>query len=150
VFVEGFGRCLPSEDLSQSRVECSGDRLDLFGVPARQVGAFGKELPQETVRVLAGAALPGTVRIGKEDGDAGLDLERGAPRAPCHGPRSRSGAVVRATSSWPTRTRSSSALPVAAERWTVLCSGDDAVAVLAGQVDQHREPGGSLDEAADR
>ena len=39
---------------------------------------------------------------------------------------------------------------VAGERGAVLRARDDAVAVLAWQVDQHREPGRALDQRADR
>lgn len=39
---------------------------------------------------------------------------------------------------------------VAGESRAVLGAGDDAVAVLAWQVDQRREPRGALDEGADR
>ena len=93
MLVEGFGGGLPAEDLARSGVERRGDGFEVRGGPARQVGAFGEVLAQQAVGVLVRAALPGAVRVGEEDRDAGLDLElRRARRAPCRGPRSAIGA----------------------------------------------------------
>jgi hypothetical protein len=49
VLVECFGRCLPAEDLAGSIVERVSDGLEVVGGPARQVGAFGEVLPQQTL-----------------------------------------------------------------------------------------------------
>jgi hypothetical protein len=46
-------------------------------VPLREgslIDAFGQVLTQQTIRVFGGAALPGGVGIGEEDGDAGIVL----------------------------------------------------------------------------
>ena len=118
-----------------------------------EVGALGEVLAQQPVGVLVRAALPGAVRVGEVDRDAGLDLELGVlrtsslPRSQVSDRRSCSGSVVIVAASaffivigavaGQRRARSSS-------------RGIDAVAVLAGQVDQHREPGGALDQRADR
>jgi len=33
----------------------------------REIGAFGKELPEQSVRVFVGSLLPGRIRIGEVD-----------------------------------------------------------------------------------
>ena len=75
MFVEGFGWCLPTKGLARSAVEHGCNRINLFGVPPREVSALGKVLAQESIGVLVGAALPRTARVGEVDRDAGLDFE---------------------------------------------------------------------------
>ena len=77
MLVEGFGWCAPSECLAWQAVERGGDRSEVGGVPAGEVGALREVLPHEPVGVLVRAALPWAVRVGEEHGDAGLDRERG-------------------------------------------------------------------------
>src|SRR5438105_15549730 len=77
MFVEGLRWRLPTEGLSGPAVERGGNSLDLFGGPAREVGAFGEVLAQQAVGVLVRPALPGAVRVGEVDRDAGLDPEHG-------------------------------------------------------------------------
>jgi hypothetical protein len=78
MFVERFGGRLPAECLAWSVVELVGDGLDLFVVPSREVGAFREVLAQRAIGVVIGAALPGTLRVGEVDLNAGLDGELGA------------------------------------------------------------------------
>ncbi len=66
MLVEGFRWCLPAEGLAGSAVDHGGDCFDLFGGPAREVGALGEVLAQQ----LVGAALPGALRVGEVDGGA--------------------------------------------------------------------------------
>ena len=100
MLVEGFGGCLPAEGLAGSAVERGGDGFELVAVPAGEVGALREVLAQQAVGVLVGAALPGAVRVGEVDGDAGLDLELGVlrtsslPRSQVNDRRSCSGSVV--------------------------------------------------------
>jgi hypothetical protein len=75
--VEGFGGCLPTEALARASVEGGSDRLDILRRPPGKVSALREVLAQQAVRVLVGAALPGTVRVGEVDRDAGLDRELG-------------------------------------------------------------------------
>jgi hypothetical protein len=78
MFVERFGG-LPAECLAWSVVERVGDGLDLLVVPSREVGAIREVLAQKAIGViLIGAALPGTLRVGEVDRNAGLDGELGA------------------------------------------------------------------------
>lgn len=89
--VEGFDGCLPTEALAGVTVGRGCDRLDVLRRPSRKVGSLQEVLAQQAVRVLAGAALPGAVRIGEVDRDAGLDRELGVRRqllAPALGQRS--------------------------------------------------------------
>lgn len=77
MLVEGFGGGLPGEGLAGAVVEGEGDDLELVDAPARQVRALRKVLPQQTVRVLVGAALSGAVRVGEVDLESGIDAELG-------------------------------------------------------------------------
>jgi hypothetical protein len=43
VFVEGFLRCLPSENLAGAGVECGSESVDLVRVPTREVDALREE-----------------------------------------------------------------------------------------------------------
>src|ERR1039458_3136281 len=75
MLVERLCWCLPFERLPRSTVERSGDGIEvLAGVP-RQVGALREVLTQQTVCVLVGASLPGTVRIAEVDGEVRCDPE---------------------------------------------------------------------------
>ena len=57
------------ETFSGARVQPMGDDVQLALGVARQVCTLGQVLAQQAVGVLVGAALPGAVRIGKEDLD---------------------------------------------------------------------------------
>ena len=58
-----------AQTFSWARVQPMGDGVQLALGVARQVRALGQVLAQQAIRVLVGAALPGAVRIGKEDLD---------------------------------------------------------------------------------
>ena len=88
MFVEGLGRRLPAEGLPRPSVERVGDRGDVVRAPAGQVGALREVLAKQAVGVLVGAALPGAVRVGEVDGQAGLGRELGVcAQSLCRGPR---------------------------------------------------------------
>ena len=57
------------EALSWARIQPMGDGIQLTLRIARQVRALGQILAQQPIGILVGPALPGTVRIGKEDLD---------------------------------------------------------------------------------
>ena len=97
MLVEGFGGGTPAQRLPGTGVEGEGDRVKVLAAVAVQVGAFREVLAQQSVGVLVGAALPGTVRVAEVDGQAGFRC--GAARVePSRilGPRSASGAAARA------------------------------------------------------
>src|SRR5680860_664637 len=48
-------------------IQLPGNRIQLFLREATQVAALGQILPQQAIRILVDAALPGTVRIGEVD-----------------------------------------------------------------------------------
>ena len=64
--VQGRGEV---EVFSRARVQAMRDGVQLALRVRRQVCALGPVLAQQPVGVLIGAALPGAVRIGKEDLD---------------------------------------------------------------------------------
>jgi len=57
------------ETFPGTRVQAMRDGVQVTLRVAREVRALGQVLAQQSVRVLVGAALPGAVRIGKEDLD---------------------------------------------------------------------------------
>ena len=57
------------ETFPRARVQPIGNGVQLTLDIAPQVGAFGQVLAQQAIRMLVSAALPGTVRITKEDLD---------------------------------------------------------------------------------
>ena len=57
------------ETFSWACVQAMSDGVQLALRVARQVRALGQVLAQQAIRILVGAALPGAVRIGKEDLD---------------------------------------------------------------------------------
>lgn len=57
------------ETFAGARVQPIGDGIQLPLDVARQVGAFRQVRAEQAIRVFIGAALPGTMGIGKEDAD---------------------------------------------------------------------------------
>lgn len=74
---KSFGGCLPAENFPRSGVERCGNGVELGPGPSREVGAFGKVLAEDSVGVLVGATLPGTVRVREEHRNPGRCRERG-------------------------------------------------------------------------
>ena len=66
---EDLQRCREVEALSWARIQAMRDGIQLALRVARQIRALGQVLAQQTIGILIGAALPGTVRIGKKDLD---------------------------------------------------------------------------------
>ena len=64
-----FQGCGTVETFPRARVQPMGDGVQLTLGVARQVRALGPVLAQQPARVFIGAALPGAIRIGKEDLD---------------------------------------------------------------------------------
>ena len=64
----------PAQRLSRPGVEGGRHGGDLLGAVHAQIGAFREVLPQQSVGVLVGAALPRALRIAEVDLDAGVDL----------------------------------------------------------------------------
>src|SRR5260370_26184342 len=60
---------------TRSAVEAVGDRIEFVLAVDREVGAFGQVLTQQSVGILAGAALPRTVWIAEVDLHAGGGTE---------------------------------------------------------------------------
>ena len=75
MLVQGFSWRLPTEGLARTNVERVGHCFDLLAAPSREVSALGKVLAQESIRVLVGAALPRTLRIGEVHGNDCLNAE---------------------------------------------------------------------------
>ncbi len=57
---------------ARSVVQAVGDAIELFLAVDAQVGALGQVLAQQAVGVLAGAALPGAVRVAEVHPHAGV------------------------------------------------------------------------------
>jgi hypothetical protein len=57
------------QTFSRARIQAMGDGVQFVSTVPRQVRALGQVLAQQAIRVLIGAALPGAMRIGKEDLD---------------------------------------------------------------------------------
>ena len=81
VLVQRLGGRSPIERLAGSAVQRGGDRGEVIGAVAGQVGALGEVLAQQPVGVLVGAALPRAVWIAEVDRQAGLDPQL---RVVCH------------------------------------------------------------------
>lgn len=62
-----------------SVIQQVGDGVQVFLAVERHVGAFGQELSQQSVGVLAGTALPGTARIADAHAHVGLACQLSAP-----------------------------------------------------------------------
>jgi hypothetical protein len=65
--VKGMSRTVPVENFPRPIVEHRLHARDLASRDAIELGAGGKELPQQSVRILVRAPLPGTLRMGKVD-----------------------------------------------------------------------------------
>src|SRR5215204_2259017 len=150
VLVEGLGWRLVAEGLAGAAVERGRDGVELGRRVLAEVGAFREVLAQQAVGVLVGAALPGALRVAEVDGQPGVDAQL---RVLGH-----LGALVpgqRATKLfWKGRDRGRDRVadglgPVPGQRGTVMDPGM-AMALHAGQVQQHREAGAALDQRPDR
>lgn len=64
-------RAFEAQRLAWSGVQFPGNRVQLILRILAQIAALGKLLAQQSVRVLVNPSLPGAVRIGKVDLDAG-------------------------------------------------------------------------------
>src|SRR6478736_4528126 len=72
---ERFGRSAPLECLPRPAVHSCSDCSEVADAPAGEVGAFGKVLTQQAIRVLVRAALPRRVRVAEIDLQSDVDLE---------------------------------------------------------------------------
>ena len=72
MFVEGLGGGLPVEGFAGSTVECCGDSVQVVLCVSAEIGAFGEVLAEETVGVLVGATLPGTLGVAEVDIEIGV------------------------------------------------------------------------------
>src|SRR5215469_4534465 len=70
-FSEFFGGGSVAEAFAGPVVEFGGDGLEPGGGAGAQVGALGQVLAEQAVDVFVATALPGGVRVGEVDGDAG-------------------------------------------------------------------------------
>ena len=75
MFVEGFGGGLPIEGFAGSTVQCCGDSVQVASGVSAEIGAFGEVLSEETVGVLVGATLPGTLGVAEVDIEIGVYSE---------------------------------------------------------------------------
>ena len=75
MFVEGLGGGLPIEGFAGSTVECCGDGVQVASGVSAEVGAFEEVLAEETVGVLVGATLPGTLGVAEVDIEVGVYSE---------------------------------------------------------------------------
>lgn len=78
--LDAGSRPLPGSSSRASSAACVervGNSLDLSGAPSRQISAFREVPAQESLRVLVGAAQPGTVRVSEVDIHARFDGESG-------------------------------------------------------------------------
>src|SRR5680860_473714 len=71
-FVESLEGSFPVQYFSRSAIEQLRNALDLVVTDLAEVSAFGEELADEAIGVLVGAALPGTLRMGKVHLDLGV------------------------------------------------------------------------------
>ena len=60
-----------AQAFSGSHVDFVGNEIDLLLAVARQIGALGQVLADQSVGVFIGAALPWAVRVAEVHGDAG-------------------------------------------------------------------------------
>ena len=77
--VDADGR-VEAVDGARAVVEQVGDRIELLLAVDREVRALGQELADQPVGVLAGAALPGAVRVAEVHHHAGVDCQLGMAR----------------------------------------------------------------------
>jgi hypothetical protein len=68
---EALGGSVPAEGLAWSAVKFGGDGCEVVVVVDGQVGSLGEVLPQPSVGVLVGPALPWTVGLAEEQRHAG-------------------------------------------------------------------------------
>ena len=73
--MECFGRGLPRQCLSRTRIDREGDGGQIRCAMRAEIRAFREVLPQQAVRVFVGAALPRTAGIAEEDRHVGRDGE---------------------------------------------------------------------------
>lgn len=77
---EHLERGMPVVWRARPGVEAVGDAVEFILAEDAKVGALGQVLPDEPVRVLASATLPGTVRVAEVDLHAGLRGQFDVPR----------------------------------------------------------------------
>src|SRR5206468_12165552 len=63
----------PAERLARPTVERAGNSGEVGGAVSREIGPFREVPPQQAVRVLVRAALPGAVRVAEVDLKSGVD-----------------------------------------------------------------------------
>jgi hypothetical protein len=71
-----FGRSLPPEGFSWSRVEGCGNGCDRLGAVRAQVRALWEVLAQQSIGVLVGTPLPRALGIAEVNLDSGVDFKR--------------------------------------------------------------------------
>ena len=150
MMIKGLRGSLPSERLPRSAVERSGHGLEIADAVSAEVGAFGEVLAEQAIGVLVRAALPRAVGVTEEDRHAGLDTQLSmlghlGTLVPGKG----SAELLREG-----RDRSDDGIPdrlgAMAGQSRAVVRARPAMALHAGQVEEHREPGGALDERPDR
>ena len=75
MFVEGLAGGLPIEGFAGSTVQSCGDSVQVVSCVSAEIGAFGEVLAEETVGVLVGATLPGTLGVAEVDVEIGVYSE---------------------------------------------------------------------------
>src|SRR4051812_16425931 len=68
-------RALVLEALAWPVVQLGGDVIKVVAGPHTQIGALGEVLPEQTVGVFVGAAVPGGMRVAEVDLQAGRNLD---------------------------------------------------------------------------
>jgi putative transposase len=145
----GPRRVSPAEGLAWPRVERERNSVEVVTGVAGEVGALGEVLAQQAVGVLVGAPLPGAVRVAEEDVEPSVDAELGVlGHLGALVPGQRSAELLGQSRDHLGDCVSDGLCAVPRQRRAVLGPRFVAVAVHAGQVQQQREAGGSLDERA--
>ena len=75
MFVEGLGGGLPAEGFAGSTVQSCGDSVQVAPGVSAEIGAFREVLAEQTVGVLVGATLPGTLGVAEVNIEIGVYSE---------------------------------------------------------------------------